>query len=260
MKHYGLTDVGRKRLVNEDTFADRDLPGGCFTAVVCDGMGGAAGGGIASSIAKDVFLEELEKQLASYFAEDMADGMPAVIIPRLMCNATKAANTAIHDLSVSQNALSGMGTTIVAAVLYKNDAYIIHVGDSRAYCFYGKKSAQLTKDHSYVQEMVDSGRMTPSEAEKSSMKNVIVRAVGIEDSVLPDVTSFSFVNADYLLLCTDGLSGYLSEEEMQKIVRQPDEEIGFERKVRFMIELANKRGGADNITAYLIEFDKGGNG
>lgn len=254
MKGSGITDVGRKRLVNQDSFSGKQMKNGCYVAVVCDGMGGSAGGGIASSIAKDVFLSELEKMLDAYFADRMSDGLPAVILPRLLSEAVTRSNAFTYELSCRDAGLKGMGTTLVAVLLYGENAYVCNVGDSRLYAFIGRECRQITKDHSYVQELLDSGKINKRQAKEDPDKNIITRAVGVEEKVSADTYVLPLENVRYILLCSDGLSNYLENIDFKKIILS--DVLGFEKKVRTLVDLANGRGGSDNITAFLIDFEK----
>ena len=255
MKGFGITDQGLVRSNNQDSFSSKMIGKDCLLAVVCDGMGGAAGGSIASSIAKDVYASEFEKFLNGYFSSDKKEGAEVVAIPRAMRASIASSNKFTHELSVGDKSLHGMGTTLVSALVCGKKIYVCNVGDSRAYAFYNDRSVQITKDHSYVQQLVDSGRLTEKEARSSEQKNIITRAIGVEDEVSAD-TFILDVKSDlrYILLCTDGLSNYITGEEMHRILFQPEDMLGFERKVRFLVELANKRGGKDNITVYLIDL------
>lgn len=255
MNGYGKTDVGRKRLVNQDTFSAIEMKNGCFVAVVCDGMGGAAGGSIASSIAKDIFLTELERMLDAYLKAPALDGAPGVAIPRILRQAVCACNAFTHELSLRDPGLKGMGTTLVAALIYENVLYACNVGDSRLYSFSKNGVRQITKDHSYVQQLVDSGRITVSEARSNENKNIITKAVGVDEQVEADSFAVPLEEGtrQYFLLCSDGLSNLLEEKDMEKIILQPEELLSIEKKVECLIELANERGGNDNITAYLID-------
>ncbi len=256
MNGYGKTDVGRKRLVNQDTFSAVSYDNDCFVAIVCDGMGGAAGGGIASAIAKDIFLTELEKMLDSYFAFPESQGAPQVVLPRILRNAVSSCNSFTYDLATRDPSLHGMGTTLVAALVYNDVLYACNVGDSRLYGFTNNGAVrQITKDHSYVQALVDSGRISADDAKNNARKNIITRAIGIDQTVEPDV----FVvdkeeNMRYFLLCSDGLSNLLEEKDLTQIVFQPHELLSLEKKVECLVELANERGGNDNITAYLLDL------
>ncbi len=253
MKGYGITDVGRKRLVNQDSFASFELENGCFTAVVCDGMGGAAGGGIASSIAKDIFLSALEKRLKSYFTDGCTEGEPAVALPRYLSEAVAESNGFTYDLSVRDPGLKGMGTTLVSALVYKDNAYVCNVGDSRLYALIGKEVSQITKDHSYVQELIDRGRISKQQAKESAQKNIITRAVGVDTTVASDTFVLPLEGISYILLCTDGLSNHLEPDDLGKIILS--DVLSLEKKVKTLIDLANSRGGNDNITAYLIDLN-----
>jgi protein phosphatase len=255
MNGYGRTDVGRKRSVNQDTFSAFKMKNGCFIAVVCDGMGGAAGGSIASSIAKDIFLTELEKLLDAYMNAPSTEGAPGVAIPRILRKAVSLCNAFTHELSQRDPGLRGMGTTLVAALIYDNVLYACNVGDSRLYLLSKDGVVQITKDHSYVQALVDSGKLTASEARTNDRKNIITKAIGIEEDVEADsfAVPLEEEKEQYFLLCSDGLSNLLEERDLYKIVLQPKELLSIEKKVDCLIELANERGGNDNITAYLID-------
>jgi protein phosphatase len=148
-----------------------------------------------------------------------------------------------------------MGTTLVAALIYDNVLYACNVGDSRLYLLSKDGVVQITKDHSYVQALVDSGKLTASEARTNDRKNIITKAIGIEEEVEADsfAVPLEEEKEQYFLLCSDGLSNLLEERDLYKIVLQPKELLSIEKKVDCLIELANERGGNDNITAYLID-------
>ncbi len=261
MRGYGITDVGRKRLVNQDSFSALQLRNDCFIAVICDGMGGVAGGGIASSIAKDVFLTELQEMLDSYFSSEVRDREPAEAFPRLLCEAVSKSNSFTYGLSVRDPGLKGMGTTLVAVLVYKDRFYVCNVGDSRLYALKDRKVTQVTKDHSYVQELLDSGRINARQARESLRKNIITRAVGVDEKIAVDTFVVPVSEADYILLCSDGLSNHLESSDLKKIILS--DVLGLEKKVKTLVDLANERGGSDNITAYLIDLsdkDKRGKG
>ena len=255
MKYYGKTDVGRKRSVNQDTFGVKQLSEEILVAVVCDGMGGASGGGIASSIASDIYLSELTKNVAK-FACTPGGPAPSVEMPRLLRRSVTAANTFLNTLSKRDASLSGMGTTLVSALYYEGILYCCNIGDSRMYHIHEGGISQVTRDHSYVQFLVDSGKMTAADARKSKNKNIITRAVGIEAQVEADVFRVPLKKGehDYFLLCTDGLSNLLEDHEILSIIRSKvymyDELVV---KVNMLIEAANNRGGNDNITALLLQ-------
>ena len=151
-----------------------------------------------------------------------------------------------------------MGTTLVAALIYENVLYACNVGDSRLYSFTEEFVRQITKDHSYVQQLVDSGRITVSQARSNAQKNIITKAIGVEEQVEADSFAVPLDRGtkQYFLLCSDGLSNLLDEKDMKKIIFQPEELLSLEKKVECLVGLANERGGNDNITAYLIRIDK----
>ena len=268
MEYYGKTDVGRQRSVNQDTFGAKLLAEDVLAAVVCDGMGGASGGGIASSIALDIYLTELSKNMAKYLcAKNKAE--PSVELPRLICRSVNTANGFLNAISKRDSSLNGMGTTLVSALIFDGVLYACNIGDSRLYHIFEDGIEQITKDHSYVQYLIDSGKLSPADAKKSSKKNIITRAVGIDPQVEADVFRVRFgrkrkkgeaalqlaenAPGEYFLLCSDGLSNLLEDSEILSILRSKiymyDELVV---KVNMLIEAANGRGGNDNITALLI--------
>lgn len=265
MEYYGKTDVGRQRSVNQDTFGAKLLAEDVLAAVVCDGMGGASGGGIASSIALDIYLTELSKNMAKYLtSKNKAE--PSVELPRLILRSVNTANGFLNAISKRDASLSGMGTTLVSALIMGGVLYACNIGDSRLYHISGDGIEQITKDHSYVQYLIDTGKLSAAEARKSSKKNIITRAVGIDPQVEADLFRVEFgkhakkgdgaeqeSENEYFLLCTDGLSNLLEDSEILSILRNKiymyDELVV---KVSMLIEAANGRGGNDNITALLI--------
>ena len=240
MKAYGLTDIGKIRESNQDSFAvsvDGALP---VWAVVCDGMGGANGGYYASSTAVGVFSHGMDISF---------DGLKPKQIENLLCEIVSSANDAVFKTACEQQELEGMGTTLVAALVLGDSAYIAHVGDSRAYLIEGGKITRLTVDHSVVQQLVDIGQITEEEAKVHPEKNMITRAVGVKESVETDTSSVKMRKNSAILLCTDGLSNYLDEAEMLEIVENDMHEEAAER----LISIALERGGSDNITAVIIK-------
>ncbi|MDR1928263.1 MAG: protein phosphatase 2C domain-containing protein [Oscillospiraceae bacterium] len=184
MRVAAKTDVGLVRQFNEDCYSVGELPNGIVWAVVCDGMGGAAGGNIASQTAARLVSETI----CASFQEHMGSRS----IKHLLISALDNANTQIFDLSAANEALSGMGTTVVAAIVSPETVFIAHAGDSRAYLFSGEKLSQLTKDHSVVQAMVDTGQITENEAKTHPRKNLITRAVGVSETLEVDYCEEEF--------------------------------------------------------------------
>jgi serine/threonine protein phosphatase PrpC len=242
-----LTDVGRKREHNEDNMAyviPKDpqvmaMKGALF--IVADGMGGHAAGEVASEIAVDTVSN-------AYYMDDNED----VTTPLLQ--AIKRANLAIHQRAAENLLRSGMGTTCVAAVLRGNMAYIANVGDSRAYLVRGGQARQITQDHSWVAEQVRAGLLSEDQARTHAQRNVITRCLGTQPDVEVDVFLEPLQENDSLVLCTDGLSGLISDEEVMRIVDQsvPQE------SVYHLVERANENGGPDNITAIVVRVQEVG--
>lgn len=255
MLFYGRTDIGKRRNVNQDNFLIKKYSPDILAAVVCDGMGGARGGGIASSIASTAFMEHLDAVFES--SPDICDDPDAdERISELLRSAVDAANGAVFEGSEASDELLGMGTTLVAALVLPKCIYAVNVGDSRMYLCCAGAMSQITKDHSYVQYLVDTGRMSPRRARSSGCKNIITRAVGTESSVEADVYTIDrrLDVPSHVLLCTDGLSNAVEPRELTSVLKSVD----FSKKdtlchaVEKLISLANGRGGADNITAVLI--------
>ncbi len=241
MKIVGNTDIGKIRSKNEDGYNFGHFDDGTSWAVVCDGMGGIHGGKIASSVAIDMVSEKITKCYNKL--------MPVSSLENLLLSAITTANVTVYDRGSAQQDLKGMGTTIVAAVVKNNEACIAHVGDSRAYIISGDTISQVTKDHSLVQEMLDKGQITKQEFENMPIKNIITRAMGIDEEIDIDFDYVCINEDDALILCSDGLSGLVGEEEMLRIYRETD----FDSLADRYIEEANKKGGKDNITVVAMK-------
>ncbi|MGA7767069.1 MAG: Stp1/IreP family PP2C-type Ser/Thr phosphatase [Candidatus Sulfotelmatobacter sp.] len=240
----GHTDIGLVRKNNEDNFG-YDLRHGIF--VVCDGMGGQQAGELASKIAVDTVLD--------YFRQDrhvapVGGASFEGVSPRAigLASAIQLANQAIHELGASNLHHAGMGSTIVAVAVEGNLFSIANVGDSRIYLIRKNDIVQLTNDHSLVMEQVRRGLMTLEEAEQSKMQNVIVRALGTDDSVEPDLADHEFNQDDVLLLCSDGMSRYVKNGKMAEAVNQES----LEQACTDLIEAAKSGGSDDNITCLLL--------
>ena len=229
-----LTDRGRKRPSNEDAFGF-SVEHGIY--VVCDGMGGAAAGEIASSIAVDEVLRQLSD----------GKGKP---MPEQAEQAICAANEAIYSRSQRNEKLSGMGTTLVALVVEERQVWVLNVGDSRAYRLRNGRLEQLTLDHSLVEEQVRMGRMTPSEALRSPLRNMITRALGTQNTVTPDCFQLEAEPGDLFLLCSDGLTRELSDASIQSLVAG---NLPLQQRCIRLVEAAKKAGGHDNITCILVQ-------
>ena len=235
----GLTDVGIKRHSNQDTFAEITLPDSSVLAVVCDGMGGANSGNIASQKATEV--------ITSFFERSYRKGLDAVGITALLQSAILSANIEIFDLASKKKELSGMGTTVVAAYVSNEFTVISHIGDSRAYLI-DTEVTQLTRDHSVVQFLIENGKLTYEEARVHPRRNVITRALGIEAEVLVDSGEFKIKEGQSLLLCSDGLSNFITKEEIKDIF----DNLDIQDVVKALVDKANNNGGGDNITVVTV--------
>ena len=242
MKLAGKTDVGRVRQENQDDYRAGELPGGAVWALVCDGMGGAKGGREASQGACNVIENFFQEQYAQCGAGQEEPFLKKALL---------YANHFVFQKAAHEEALAGMGTTAVCALVRSGNVYLCHAGDSRAYLIRDGKLTQLTHDHSYVQELVDCGTITEEEAEHHPQKNIITKALGVDYRLEPEFTAAKLKREDRLLLCTDGLTNMVPVEEMEKLLAQgtfydlPDR----------LIEAANAHGGSDNITALLLAVE-----
>jgi PPM family protein phosphatase len=243
----GLTDVGRKRNHNEDSFLiDEELQ----LYVVADGMGGHAGGGTASRIAVETIDKELRKARDS--RENPFISVPNLqeaLIPEALRGAVEKACLAIYTAAQEDPRLSGMGTTVISLVVKDEQAFFAHVGDSRAYLIRGELIQQISEDHSLVNEQIKAGMITPEEAKHSRYKNIITRSVGFEEEVLVDVMGVVAEPGDTFILCSDGLANMVEDRELLEIVRGAE---GVASVPQALIDLANERGGDDNITAIVV--------
>ena len=241
MKTVGNSDIGRLRQNNEDSFRFGTISDGVSWAVVCDGMGGASGGQIASTIAADMVGKKIEKCYNKSMSESSIENM--------LLSAITTANVTVFDRAIADEFLNGMGTTIVAAVVKNNIASIAHVGDSRAYLIRGDKIAQITKDHSLVQEMLDKGQITREEFEHTNIRNIITRALGVAEGVDIEFDSVELQPNDVLLLCTDGLTNEVKTDEILAVFETTE----FDSFPTRLIETANVSGGRDNITVVAMQ-------
>jgi protein phosphatase len=242
LKVYGNTDKGLKRAMNQDTFYFSCFSPQLAYAVVCDGMGGENSGNVASQMTRDIVKKTLNDQIMSCnINEETAAAM--------VLQAIAAANTAVYTKSCSDSAFSGMGTTIVLALVVGTHCFIAHVGDSRAYLVGGGTLQQLTVDHSLVQYLYDKGKLSAEEMATHPDKNKITRAVGVEPTVDVDLIEVDFTAGQALLLCSDGLTNMCSDAEILHTICSHE---GKQIPIR-LIQQANAAGGNDNITAALID-------
>lgn len=242
MRIVGKTDTGILRKQNQDDFSCGVFPDGNVWAVVCDGMGGVNGGSVASSIAVQVIAEKLKSGYVG--ATDMAAQK------KLLLDALSAGNTEVYRKSVNEPEFFGMGTTVVACIATGTSAYIAHAGDSRAYLIGERGAILLTRDHSIVQEMLESGKLSPEEAQNHPQKNIITRALGVGETLNVDFCETTLAQGSALLICTDGLTNHVDAPEIARIVR---ESADIETAAGELVDLANKNGGSDNITVVVID-------
>ena len=262
---FGKTDLGRTRDHNEDTFLVADLSTGNASLqpevrhhdvgprgslfMVADGMGGAAAGELASAMAADLIY----KHMATAWATD-GDASPERFAFR-MKEAVELANQQIHNFAHEHPDVRGMGTTVTAAGVNGGDLYLAQIGDSRAYLVRNGQAIQLTKDQSLMQRLVDAGELTEEEAEQSERRNIILQALGPDPRVKVDLTRQTLRQGDTLIICSDGLSGLVRREEFSALARTHPE---LPALCSALIDLANERGGPDNITVVAAHFQGDG--
>lgn len=241
MNQWGLTDRGNVRAQNQDYFTIVRFSPEHALAVVCDGMGGAKSGNVASRLATDVFIREVKRTWNASLDDDA--------LRRMLVDAVELANRAVYEHAQLSEDFSGMGTTLVAAFVKTDLAIAVNVGDSRAYLLREQGVTRITEDHSVVQLMVRRGEITEEEARTYPGKNLITRAVGTEPRVSCDVFTLRVAPGDAILLCTDGLSNLLTDQELLFEVVHA---VHKEQCCQHLIEIAKDRGAPDNITAVLM--------
>jgi serine/threonine protein phosphatase PrpC len=262
---FGRTDVGRTREHNEDAFAVADLTANRATLhpdvrthisgelgslfMVADGMGGAAAGEIASAMAVDVVLRELERLWIQASRHD------AAAFAQALKRSTATANAEINAFATQHPEYRGMGTTATIAGLLGDTLYLAQVGDSRGYLIREGVARQLTKDQSLMQKLVEAGELTEEEAEHSERRNIILQALGPETTVKVDLTHQVVRRGDVLVLCSDGLSGQVGKDEIARVV---SEEHDLVTVCKRLVDRANEAGGPDNITVIAARFDGDG--
>lgn len=238
----GGTDIGSVRAANEDYYKVHKFDDESFCAVVADGMGGHKGGQVASSTATTLIIDYICNNLPD------ADSSDETMF-QVLTEAIKEANEKLFIQSLTEDELSGMGTTIVAVIYRGGRVYTANIGDSRMYII-DNGIRQVTKDHSYVQDLVDRGIISENEAAVHPNKNIITRAVGTELDVDVDLFKFDVDANTKILLCTDGLTNFVDDKTLEKTVLEYDCTAAKDK----LIELANQNGGKDNITLIIIDF------
>ncbi len=243
MKIWGMTDVGLVRRENQDAYTVRqEMDSGYTVCVVCDGMGGPAGGKLASQIAVDTFIAEIERRLVR--------GMTAEELQDVSACAVSLANQAIQEAAQHLEEYQNMGTTLVSAVIFDSGAVISNVGDSRAYHINREGITQITRDHSLVEHMLERGDITAEEARRHPNRNLITRALGPDVDAECDGFLCPLKPGEFLLLCTDGLVNTVTDHEMWTEVLRSDTESCMAR----LLEIAKRNGASDNVTAVLMEM------
>lgn len=237
MNIVALTDVGRHRTHNED-FVATGGSGGILYAIVADGMGGHLAGEIASEMAVNIVKESLDNIKDDIGVEELKSCVKMAYID---------ANSKIYEYAENNEKVMGMGTTLVCAVILKDKLIIANVGDSRAYSITEDEMEQLSRDHSFVQKLVDTGVITKEQAMHHPKRNYITRAMGTEEGIKTDVFEFPYTGQT-VLLCSDGLCGLVTDEEIKNIVN-----ADFEKAASELVKLANEKGGTDNITVALLK-------
>ncbi len=254
MKIFGKTDVGLKRRSNQDSFAVLEK-GSYALAVVCDGVGGANGGEIASDTAVRVFCQSVRSSLSG--PDAFSD---ARRVEDTLSQAVAEANAEVFRKAQEDPELEGMGTTLVAALLHGQDVFIVNVGDSRLYALEKDGTLrQVTVDHSFVQYLIDRGLITPEEAKTHPNRNIILRSLGNTEEVQPDIFRLQKGDFRQLLLCSDGLYNMIEPNVLYAVASGTDggrkRPPRLRKRVAELIRLANRGGGVDNITAVLITED-----
>ena len=241
MQYWALTDPGVARSQNQDAYQIENLDKNTLLCVVCDGMGGAKSGNVASTLAADVFIQEVKQTWTS--------DMDPEQLEQMLRNAVKLANFTVYDQAQQIEEFNGMGTTLVALLIHGKKATILNVGDSRVYLVDKHGISQVTTDHSVVQMMIARGELTPEKAKRYPGKNLITRAIGTEAQVVCDIFHRKVEKGACFLLCTDGLTNLLDDQEILFEVVHGQEKA---QCCEHLIDIAKKRGAPDNVTSVLV--------
>lgn len=241
IKAFATSDVGKARELNEDYFYISYVDDKVQLFILADGMGGYDGGEVASKLAvtaaKNYILTNYDKSIES--KELLLD---------LVRAGSQYANMVVYEKASQNQKLSNMGTTLDICLMYQNKAFISHIGDSRIYRLRDKFFRKLTKDHSYVQQLVDEGKITKEESETHPKKNMLMKALGVTPFIEPDTMIKGFMKDDVILMCSDGLTNMVPEEEIYRIIKENPTD-----STKMLIQRANDLGGTDNITAIIIK-------
>ena len=243
MQSWGLTDQGCVRKQNQDAYQIEQLDRSSLLGVVCDGMGGAKSGNIASTLAVDVFVQEVKQSWKPYLSQEKID--------QILRSAVKLANFTVYDQAQQFEEFDGMGTTLVAVLIHGKKATVVNVGDSRAYGIDDSGIRQITQDHSLVQLMVDRGELKPEQAKTYPGKNFITRAIGTEAVVMCDIYHLDVAKGDFFLLCSDGLSNMMDDQE---ILFEVVHGVNKAHCCKRLLNIAKNRGAPDNVTSVLVQI------
>ncbi len=246
LKVCGMTNIGKRRELNEDSFRICGFENGAplGVCVLADGMGGHNAGEIASSTAAEIVAGELAEELCKTDAKDICHSI---------ANAIDFANSRIYEMSLSNPEQAGMGTTLVVAYVKDEQLWVANIGDSRAYVVNSKEICKITIDHSIVEELVQRGSITREEARNHPDKNIITRALGTEEFVDADYYDYKLSEGETILLCSDGLTETVRDEKIQEIIVN---EESIDKAVETLVDEANKNGGVDNITVVAFRVEK----
>lgn len=240
MKFSAFSNIGKVRKENEDSFYVPNNNDEIKLFLVADGIGGQGHGKLASMMTIDEIIKSFMKSREKY------DNYSS-----LLADAIRVANSSVLDFSNSKSEFNGMGTTLVAALIHDNELYLSNAGDSRCYIIRKDIISQLTVDNSYVQYLLEQGAISAKEAYNHPQRNLITKAIGLEESVEIEVECIKLYPDDILLICTDGLTTMLSDEEILHIILQ--KKCNIDEATEYLVQCANDKGGADNITAILVE-------
>jgi serine/threonine protein phosphatase PrpC len=247
----GLTDVGIVRSKNEDSIGFDSALG---LVVLADGMGGHRGGEIASSMTVDTIIDSLQKRLPEISPGEVDEASGFSLESICIQDAVVEANQHVYRAAEANPEQKGMGTTIVVLQFYNNSFSLAHIGDSRCYRLRADRFEQITKDHSLLQELIDRGFYTPEEARNSMNKNLVTRALGIDPIVMPDIQEDIVLKNDIYLLCSDGLTDLVEDEDIYLTIKQFSANL--EEAAKQLITKANQNGGKDNISVMLCRIDE----
>ena len=243
MQYYGVCDIGKKRKENQDKIYLSNCDDNVKLFILADGMGGANAGSVASSTAVEFVKEYITKRFSD-------KNMSREEIEQLIKDAMFEANNFVYSKSKEIKEYAGMGTTLITIIINKNKVYIGHIGDSRVYRIRKNIIRQLTKDHSYVEALVQNGSITKEEARSHPQRNVLLKVLGCEKNVESDIITKGFLKEDVLLICTDGLTNMIDVDEIYEFVIEDKDNP--EAACKKMLDEANSRGGYDNISIILI--------